>query len=253
MPEESQQVDRPVRVVVLTTDRNGKRLGDAVAVTVPVGELVEIGREGDLQIADDPEDPSVSRIAVSLRTVSEGAMELAVSNLNGVAVHSWGMRTRYVAHGSDAQVLAGRVGLRVIGGTSLDKEDARVYWVLVEGDQPKHRIPLQRSAVTVANSRPVDLTPVQLATVQTVFAEHLAWPPLPTPMSLPIDAAAKRFGVAAAAINERLAGVRKKANGLGMAQQFGVADPEYVHVLVANGYLEPPNEPIDAEDLELFV
>lgn len=253
MPDETPATDRPVRVVVLTTDRDGKQIGEATAVTVPVGETVEIGREGDLQIADDPEDPSVSRVAVSLSALAGGAVELAVTNLNGVAVHPWGSRTRYLAQGSEPLVIAGRVGLRVIGGSTLDQPDVRVYWVLVEGDPARSRIPLQRSSVTVANTRPVPLTDIQRETVETVFAEHLAWPPLPRPMSLAIDAAARRLGVSPAGINDRLAGVRKKANALGMAQQFGVADPEYVHVLVANGYLEPPTEPVPAEELELFV
>lgn len=253
MSDDQLQADRPVRVVVLTTDRDGKRLGDAVAVTVPLGESIEIGREGDLRIADDPEDPSVSRVALTLRTLSAGAMELSVTNLNGVAVHPWGSRTRYVAQGSDQQVLAGRTGLRVIGGSSPDQPGVRIYWVLVEGDPGQSRIPLQRSDVTVANTRPVPLTDIQRQTVETVFAEHLAWPPQPTPVSLAIDAAARRLGVSAAGINDRLAGVRKKAHGLGMPQQFGVADPEYVHVLVAHGYLESPVDPVPADELELFV
>ena len=242
-----------VRVLVATTDRNGDQVGPRTSVVVPVGETVEIGREGDLQIADHPEDLSVSRIAVGLRTLSAGAVELSVSNRNGVVVHPWGSRSRYLAPGPDKQVLAGKVGVRVISGTTLDRPDAPVYWVLVEArGEPTARIPLQRSAVTVQNPRPVDLTEAQLAAVTLIFQEHLAWPPLPAPQALTIEAAARRLGVSPAAVIQRLEGVRKKAYALGLAQQYGVVDPEYVFALVAHGYLEPPSENIPAEDLDLF-
>ncbi|MCX6396365.1 MAG: hypothetical protein NTV23_07770 [Propionibacteriales bacterium] len=253
MVDDARSAERPVRVVVMTTDKDGNPLTDAVAAEVPFGEHLEIGREGDLLIADDPEDPSISRVAVRLRTTARGAMELSVNNLNGAAVHPWGARTRYLPPGTENQVIAGRVGIRVIGATTLDVPGARVYWVIVEGDAADGpRIPVQRSGVTVANALPVPLTDLQRETVQMVFAEHLAWPPLPTPMALTIDAAARRLGISATGVTERLVGVRKKAHGLGMAQQFGVADPEYVHVLAAHGYLEAPTAPLLADDLALF-
>lgn len=243
----------PVRVLVATTDRDGNPLGVGTAVSVPVGESIEIGREGDLQIADDPEDRSVSRIAVGLRALTGGAMELSVSNLNGVVVHPWGSRTRYLPQGTDKHLVAGRVGVRVISGTSLDNPDAPVYWVLVEGAQSAAaRIPLQRSSMTVQNPAPVDLTEAQMAAVSSIFAEHLAWPPLPAPQALTIDTAARRLGVSSAAVIQRLEGVRKKAYALGMAQQYGVVDPEYVFALVAHGYIEPPADRVPAHDLDLF-
>lgn len=242
-----------VRVVVLTSDREGAVLVDAVAVRVPLGEDLAIGREGDLQVADDPEDTAVSRVALTLRPVASG-VELAVSNLNGVVVHPWGGRTRYVPKGSEGFMVSGRTGIRVIGGTSLDAEDARAYWVLVEDDDSETpRIPLQRSAVTVQNQRPDPLTEAQAAAVRLIFAEHLAWPPLPAPLALTIDAAARRLGVSATAVTQRLEGVRKKAYALGMAQQFGVVDPEYVHTLVAHRFLLPPSEPLAAVEIDLFV
>jgi hypothetical protein len=244
---------RSVRVLVTTTDRNGNPLGPVTAVTIPAAASIDIGREGDLQIADDPEDASVSRIAVGLRTLPQGAIELSVSNRNGVAVHPWGSRPRYVAPGPEKHLLTGRVGIRVVSATSLDRPDAPVYWVLIEADPgPVARIPLQRSGVTVQNPRPGDLTPAQLAAVSLIFDEHLAWPPLPAPQALTIDAAARRLGVSSAAVIQRLEGVRKKAYSLGMAQQYGVVDPEYVFALVAHGFLVPPSVPLPAEELELF-
>lgn len=242
-----------VRVVVLTSDREGSVLVDAVAARVPLGESLEIGREGDLQVADEPEDAAVSRIALTLQPVAAG-VQLTVTNLNGVVVHPWGGRTRYLAKGTEGYLVAGLTGLRVIGGTSLDDPGARAYWVLVEDAAPQApRIPLQRSAVTVQNQRPEPLTAAQAAAVELIFAEHLAWPPLPAPLALTIDAAARRLGVSATAVTQRLEGVRKKAYALGMAQQFGVIDPEYVFALAAHRFLSPPSEPLPAEEIELFV
>lgn len=243
----------PTRVLVRTTDRDGQPLGTGTAVTIPPGESIEIGREGDLQIADDPEDRSVSRIAVGLHALTGGAMELSVSNLNGVVVHPWGSRTRYLPAGTDKHLISGKVGVRIISGTSLDNPDAPVYWALVEGAQAgAPRIPLQRSSMTVQNPAPVELTDAQAAAVSLIFAEHLAWPPLPAPQALTIDAAARRLGVSSAAVIQRLEGVRKKAYALGMAQQYGVVDPEYVFALVAHGYLAPPADRVPAEELDLF-
>jgi hypothetical protein len=242
-----------VRVLVATTDRDGRARGPATSVGVPVGETVEIGREADLQIADDPEDRSVSRIAVSLRALDGGAMQLVVSNLNGVVVHPWGSRTRYLPAGDASHLIGGMTGIRVISSTSLDQPSAPVYWVLVEGNaSAAPRIPVQRSSMTVQNTPPVPLTDAQRDAVSLIFAEHLAWPPLPAPQALTIDAAARRLGVSSAAVIQRLEGVRKKAYALGMAQQYGVVDPEYVFALVAHGYVEPPNQRVPAEELELF-
>lgn len=252
MAEPDAAATEPTRVLVRTTDRDGSPLGDGVAAAVPIGESIEIGREGDLRIAVDPEDRSVSRIAVALRALRSGAMELSVSNLNGVVVHPWGSRTRYLPAGTEGHLITGRVGIRVISGTSLDNPDAPVYWVLVEGSAAASRIPLQRSSMTIQNPAPVDLTDAQVAAVSLIFAEHLAWPPLPAPQALTIDAAARRLGVSSAAVIQRLEGVRKKAYALGMAQQYGVVDPEYVFALVAHGYIEPPSDRTPAEELDLF-
>jgi len=253
MAEPAPVAAESVRVLVRTTDRDGALLGGVTAVTVPVGEPIEVGREGDLQIADEPEDASVSRIAVRLRPLPGGVVELVVSNLNGVVLHPWGSRTRYLPSGREKHLLSGHVGIRIVSGTSLDRPGAAVYWVLVEGEPaPATRIPLQRSAVTVQNARPVDLTDAQRSAVSLIFDEHLAWPPLPAPQALTIDAAARRLGVSSAAVIQRLEGVRKKAYALGMAQQYGVVDPEYVFALVAHGYLEPPSVLVEAEHLDLF-
>ena len=256
MPDPEQTATDPVRdavrVVVQTSDREGAVLVDPVSTTVPLGEQLEIGREGDLQVADDPEDTAVSRVALILKPVA-GGVELTVNNLNGVVVHPWGSRTRYLPKGTTGQLVVGRTGIRVVGGTSLDVPDARAYWVLVEDVLPvEPRIPLQRSVVTVQNARPDALTAPQRAAVELIFAEHLAWPPLAAPLALTIDSAARRLGVSPTAVTQRLEGVRKKAYSLGMAQQYGVVDPEYVFALVAHRFLSSPAEPLPAEDIALF-
>ena len=66
------------------------------------------------------------------------------------------------------------------------------------------------------------------------------------------EAVARHLNVSAAAVTQRLEGVRKKAYQLGMSQQYGVVDPEYVYVLAAHGFLAPPTAPIPADDLDLF-
>ncbi len=240
----------PVRVVVLTTDHSGRPLDEALAAVVPLGQELEVGREGDLQVAVEPEDSSVSRVALTVRPRADGTVDLTVGNLNGVVLHPWGGRSRYLAAGPDPERIAGRVGVRVIGAKSLDDEGVRVYWALVEA-APGGATP-DRPLLTVQNARPDALTDAQRDAVALIFREHLAWPPLPAPQALTIDAAARRLGVSPAAVTQRLEGVRKKAYLLGMAQQYGVVDPEYVAALAAHGYLPEPDSPVAADELELF-
>jgi hypothetical protein len=238
------------RVTAVSTDGAGRALGPALATSVPPDTQLEIGREGDLPLGVEPEDDAVSRHAVTVEATELG-WQVAVGNRNGAVLHPWGSRAQYLASGTTGLKLSGLVAVRVLG-TTADATNHH-HWVLLESDGAQSpRASALDAMVTRANEPPAPLTTAQRDAVLATFAEHLAWPPRAAPQAATLDAVARRLGVSSAAVIQRLEGARKKAYQLGMAQQYGVTEPEYVHVLVSNGYLDPPTTWVDADELDLF-
>lgn len=237
------------RVTAVSTDGTGRALGPALATLVPPDQQLDIGREGDLPLGVEPEDDAVSRRAVTVQATDLG-WQVAVGNRNGAVLHPWGARAQYVASGTTDLKLSGLVAVRVLGTTA---DATNHHWVLLESDGGQApRASALEAMVTRANEPPAPLTTAQRDAVQAAFAEHLAWPPRAAPLAATLDAVARRLGVSSAAVIQRLEGARKKAYQLGMAQQYGVTEPEYVHVLVSNGYLDPPTTWVEADELDLF-
>ncbi len=90
------------------------------------------------------------------------------------------------------------------------------------------------------------LTRAQLDALTTVFAPHLAGGPVPGPLPVKLEAAARRLGVSDGAVAQRLEAAQQRAYKLGSHRQVGVTDPDYLYVLVGNGYLPAPGGHVDA-------
>jgi hypothetical protein len=237
------------RLTAVSTDGTGRALGPALATFVPPETQLDIGREGDLPLGVEPEDDAVSRRAVTVQA-SELGWDVSIGNRNGAVLQPWGSRAQYVASGTTGLKLSGLVAVRVLGTTA---DAPNHHWVLLESDGAQSpRASTMDAMVTRANEPPGPLTTAQREAVLLTFAEHLAWPPRAAPLAATLDVVARRLGKSSAAVIQRLEGARKKAYQLGMAQQYGVTEPEYVHVLVSNGYLDPPTTWVEAEELDLF-
>ena len=211
-----------------------------VRATVPlaIGELVEVGREAEVEIGVD--DPRMSRLALAVTPHPE-SWDVRVSNLNGGLIHPWGLPPLPV-HRREHQRLAWP-----LLGVRLTTEDGRPqHWVLLEStDLPVTRgqRPLTDAAAgaTLYGDEVPDLTPNQLAALQLTFEPHLRWPP-ETKQLLPrqLKQVATALGISDSAVQQRLVGARDRALRLGMAREVGLLDPAYLYVLVGAGHVPPP-------------
>lgn len=216
---------------------------DAV-ISLVEGVSVVVGREGDAPVAFDPVDTGVSRKALTV-SVDREFWELEVTNSNHAWIHAWGQRPAWVESGSTVRRRWPRVGVLLIGGNQ-----GIHHWVLLESDeyrsQRQDHPPMSTDPVTPGQTRvkgPADdLTRPQLEAVQTVFAKHLAWPPVVTAEPMLLNAAARRLGgVSQNAVSDRLKQAQARAYGLGPQRQVGVMNPEYVYILAGAGYLPVPD------------
>ena len=230
------------RIVIRSMSPDLPAGGAPVEHTLQVGEEVSIGREADLPLGVDPVDPGISRLALTVLLDVDG-WHFTVHNRNGASLHPWGKPQTWL-RGVDTQSIRWPlVGVRLLGSA-----DTLVHWVLLEHrglDVRTPKLPLAPKAATVVPPRPNELTFAQRVTVQTVFAEHLAWPPRNAPTPSKLDAAGRRLGISYAAVVQRLEGARNRAHSLGVVTREGVTDPAFVHALVEHGYLPLP-KPTDA-------
>jgi hypothetical protein len=207
---------------------------------VPPDVAITIGRDGRVLLGVDVPDAGISRIALTVTATAEG-WSIVNSSRNGVVVHPWGLAP--VRAGTSTQLRWPLVGVRVLGG-----EPGARHWVLLENDAylRESTEPGHRRGTTVRATPPKALTPAERSALDVVFGSVLSWPPPSTPADpLQLKQAARVLGVSASAVKVRLEGARAKAEALGLERQVRVTDPDYLHVLVAAGYLPPPSERCD--------
>jgi hypothetical protein len=197
---------------------------------------VTVGRDGQVALGVDLPDAGISRVALTVRATPDG-WSITNTSRNGVVVHPWGLAPNRA--GSTTRLRWPLVAVRVLGGDP----EAR-HWVLLECDAflGDRAGPGTGRGTTLRAAPPKPLTPGELEAISVVFGQHaLAWPPPATPNEpLQLKQAARLLDITASAVKFRLEGARAKAEALGLERQVRVTEPEYVHVLVAAGYLQPP-------------
>jgi hypothetical protein len=225
------------RVVVLS-GAAGPGKGERTRAWYPIGPggQVEIGRQSDIAIGVDPEDPGVSRRSLRVTRQSD-SWTLDCTNANGAVIHPWGQAPRWADNGRPTEFRWPYVAVRVVGSS----QDLH-HWVLLEAPEQELRTERPDSTNTAVSQAPAPLTGAQLQAVQRVFAQYLAWPPVAGASATPLQSAAGRLGVTQAAVYQRLEAVRARSYQLGSHTQIGVSDPEYVFVLVRAGLIPLPEE-----------
>lgn len=206
-------------------------------VGLPSDQPVVIGREGEVPIALDPNDPGVSRRALRV-TAGVVGWTIDVLNTNHAWLHPWGQRPAGIKAGRTVERRWPRIGVLLVGG----REDVQ-HWVLLESDHratdPRPVTPISVGE-TVRADPPTVLTSAQLEAIRAVFRQHLSWPPVVGATPELLSAAARRLGVSPAAVTQRLEQARARVHAFGPHRQVGVTDPEYVYLLAAAGYLPFP-------------
>ena len=232
---------------VVSWARGAAVTAPALALHVDLDEQVEIGREGDLPVGVEPEDPGISRLALSVTARATG-WELRSTNRNGAVLHRWGQAPTMLEFDRPAHVRWPRAGVRLLG-----KEPGVEHWVLFEADDyllPAPEDLATTNAATYIPSAPRPLTSAQRDALTIVFAEHLAWPPVTSPVALARETAGRKLGISYAGVVDRLTAAQRKAHQLGSPQQVGLMEPDYLYVLVARGYLDAPTARVEADDLD---
>ncbi len=204
-----------------------------------VGEKLVVGTQGNLPLGLTLPDKGVSRTALEITATPEH-WQITVGNSNGAVMCPWGLPRAVAAPGSQHQIAWPRVAMRVLG-----KEASHYYWVLMETDA--YRLPERgqgttASTVTWLNEPPPHLTSAMEAAVTGIFAEFLAWPPVPLPAAAAQDRVGRQLGITQNAVQERLKPAVQRAQGLGLTTGASLNQADWLHLLVAQGYIRnvPP-------------
>ena len=234
--------ERMPRLVAHTVDRSvaPARAALGAPVTLGIGAEVSAGRESTVPVGHDPADVGVSRTALVVAPEAEG-WRITCRNRNGIAVHPWAQTSFWLPYESSRTLRWPRVGLRIVGNARHLE-----HWILLEHDGYWSVDPAgsrDGTGDTYVAPRPRRLTPSQLLAVYAVFDDYLAWPPVSRPTARSLEAVAHRLGVTSSAVRERLIPVQERAREIGLHQQFGVTEPEYVFHLAGYGFLAdlPPS------------
>lgn len=229
-----------IRVVALTT--GAARGARVVAEAFPVeGQNVSVGREGELLVGHDPADLGLSRTALVVGA-SDRHWRIEVSNRNGAVLRPWAQPATPMTFGSTYSLAWPRIAVRLIG-----KHPSLEHWVLLEADtlgpfEPRTE-EVSPELATQLPDRPREVTLTQQVTVETMFADFFAWPPLSAPVARSMEAVAARHSVSPSAVRERLTPVAERAVKLGLPEYIGVTDPAYVFHLISRGFLMSPPPP----------
>jgi len=224
-----------VRVVAQTVDVANRSVLSTDEQSLGQGESLLIGREGDLAVGTTAPDTGVSRRALVVCPGTDG-WHVESMNSNGAILHPWAQAERWLTPGEPEDLRWPRIGIRLVGS-----RPGLHHWVLLESDAYTiDPVRAGTSTNTETPRPPLPLTDAQLAALTTVFAQHLAWPPVAGPLLLTLQAAARRLGISEAAVYQRLEAVQARAYQLGLHRQHGVTDPDYLYLLVRHGYLPAP-------------
>jgi hypothetical protein len=198
------------------------------------GDPVTVGRRAAVPLGVDMADEGISRVAVTV-TAGPGGWAVEVANRNGAVLHPWGLAS---ARALANQVVRWPLVAVRIAGTEVHQR----HWVLLEhdgyGEPPE---PGDSGYSTRLDSRPPPLAPAELAALQVTFADFLLWPPPANPpQARQLKQAAARLGKSLSGVQDRLRSAMDKALRLGLPAPTTLTQPDYLHVLVAAGYLPPP-------------
>ncbi|MDN5857091.1 MAG: hypothetical protein L0H84_00575 [Pseudonocardia sp.] len=205
-----------------------------VGLVAPPGEPVTVGRRGDVPLGVEVVDEGISRVAATITPAADGWV-IKVANRNGAVLHPWGLAPQRAL---TTQVVRWPLVALRIAGTETDQR----HWVLLEGDAyagPPD--PDTDGFSTRLDRRPPPLAPAELAALQVTFADFLVWPPSANPpQPRQLKQAAARLGKSLSGVQDRLRSALDKALRLGLPSPTTLTQPDYLHVLVAAGYLRPP-------------
>jgi hypothetical protein len=224
----------PIAKVITAEQVDGYRPSNS-SHDVCLNDVLTLGRGGDIKIGVSVANTGISRVALSISPTSTG-WKLTNTSRNGIMLHPWGLAPSRA--GSTVQLRWPLIAVRV-----LSLEVSKRHWVLLECSQYREECAgsIATPGTTLSARRPKPLTDAETEALTTVFAGVTSWPPPLVPVEpLQLKQAAKHLGITASAVKFRLEGVRDKARALGLDHHASVTSPDYVHILVAAGYLLPP-------------
>jgi hypothetical protein len=229
---------------VLTYEHDGESPAEVVGRTVEVGESLLVGREADIPLGVDLKDVGISRVAAVV-TATENGWQVEVRNRHHAMLHPWGQGPTLAGQHDTLTLTWPRIGIRILNGREADATDMRRHWLLLEADMSAQTLAGARTPETsmTSTARPRARRALTARTEQAlrlVFADHLCWPPVPSPQAALLDTVARRLDRSVSAVQLRLQEAVRLANGFGFLRSCRLTDPEYVYVLVRAGYLERP-------------
>ncbi|WP_045877617.1 hypothetical protein [Pseudofrankia sp. DC12] len=227
---------------VLAYEHGPARRRPPVGTRLAVGRSLEIGRERELSLGVEVTSEGISRVAVVV-TATEAGWDLDLRNANGATLHAWGQPPQQIS--GHQSIAWPRVAIRFHNGQRFDQPHTSYHWVLLEADllviTPAGPRPSSRTtSATVTPAPPGPLSGPQEDAVRTVFEPLLVWPPRVPAEPLQLKQVASRLGISEAGVRDRLAHAHDRALRLGLHHNVGLNNPEYLYVLVSNGYLAAP-------------
>lgn len=207
---------------------------------VPTGvavrsEPVTAGRAGAVPLGVHLVDEGISRIAVTV-TVGRGGWTIEVGNRNGAVLHPWGLAPQRAL--ATQTVRWPLVAVRITG-TRQDQQ----HLLLLENDAyaiDDSPADGGTTVITRLSSPPPPLAPAELQALYLTFRDFLVWPPPTTPpQAQQLKQVATRSGKSLSGVQDRLRSAMEKAVRLGLSSPTTLTNPDYLHVLVAAGYLRP--------------
>ncbi|MGI5125323.1 hypothetical protein ACQEVB_00785 [Pseudonocardia sp. CA-107938] len=210
-----------------------------VPAGVPAGsEPVTAGRSGTVPVGVHLVDEGISRIAVTL-TARPSGWTIDVGNRNGAVLHPWGLAPQRAL--ATQTVRWPLVAVRITG-TRPDQQ----HLLLLENDEYANEDGSTEggTVITRLSNPPPPLAPAERQMLQLTFRDFLAWPPPTTPpQAQQLKQVATRSGKSLSGVQDRLRSAMEKALRLGLPSPTTLTNPDYLHVLVAAGYLLPPRRP----------
>jgi len=207
---------------------------------VPTGvaagpEPLTVGRNGTVPVGVELVDEGISRVAVTV-TAGRAGWTIDVGNRNGAVVHPWGLAPQRAL--ATQTVRWPLVAVRITG-TRPDQQ----HLLLLENDAYAGEDSPSEGGTTVItrlSSPPPPLAPAELQALYLTFRDFLVWPPPTTPpQAQQLKQVATRSGKSLSGVQDRLRSAMEKALRLGLPSPTTLTNPDYLHVLVAAGYLPP--------------